>query len=445
MEQASVNRNKRRTLVALATLGVAGVIAPLVSGSATMRFKLVPPSKPVDLRYFGMHVMRLAVRQPWYPYSNSLTAWPAVQFGVLRPAYANWHNLQPKPGRWDFSNLDHYVSMAEQHGAEVMLNLCSPPQWASARPNEPSPWGLAAPGGAAEPLLIEDWRNYVRTVATRYKGRIRQYEFWNEANARGPKPFFTGTVDAAVELTCEAYRVLKEVDAANMLAGPAGSGSGFELNWMDEYLQKGAKNCLDKLSYHFYVANDRPESMIPYVNKVKSLAQKHGLSHLPLLNSETGWVIANEKSESSYVGADPAWTTLQPDQAAAYVARALIVGWALGLEGYHWFCWDHGSMGLIEPATKQIKPAGLAYGKTVEWLVGSTMTACEASQGVWTCSFRARSGSVFRIVWRESGNTATWVPPSAWGSREYESLDGVVKPLTAASSLLLGQNPVLIR
>lgn len=439
-----MNHNKRRSLVTLATLGAAGVIAPLVSGSATTPIKLVPPSRPVNLRYFGMHVMRLAVRQPWYPYSNSLTAWPAVQFGVLRPAYANWHNLQPKPGRWDFSNLDQYVSLAGQHGAEVMLNLCSPPQWASARPNELSPWGLAAPGGAAEPTLMEDWRNYVRRVATRYKGRIRQYEFWNEPNARGPSPFFSGTVDKAVELTCEAHRVLKEVDAANTLAGPAGTGRGVELNWVDDYLRKGAKDCLDKLSYHFYVANDRPENVIPYVDKVKSLAQKHGLSHLPLLNSETGWVIANEKSESSYVGADPAWTTLQPDQAASYVARAMIVGWALGLEGYHWFCWDHNSMGLIEPATKQIKPAGLAYGKTVEWLVGSTMTACESRGGVWTCTFRAQSGGVYRIVWRESGNPEAWSPPSVWKSRQYESLDGKVNLITT-TSLLLGQKPVLIR
>jgi hypothetical protein len=101
-------------------------------------------------------------------------------------------------------------------------------------------------------------------------------------------------------------------------------------------------------------------------------------------------------------------------------------------------------MGLVEPATKEIKPAGLAYGKTVEWLAGATMTGCESNQDVWTCSFQARSGSVFRIVWRESGNPKPWVPPSAWDSHEYESLDGKVTMITTAS-LLLGQKPVLIR
>lgn len=439
-----MNPGKRRALIALAALGATGLVAPLVSGGFSTRLKLAPPSRPVDLRYFGIHVQRLAIRQPWYPYGNSLTDWPAVRFGILRPAYANWHNLQPKPGRWNFSELDHYVSLAARYGAEVMLSLCSPPQWASARPSEKSPWGLAAPGGAAEPILIEDWRNYVHTVASRYKGRIRQYEFWNEPNARGHTPFFSGSVDTAVELTGVAYRTLKEVDTSNMLAGPAGTGRGVELEWLDEYLRKGAKDCLDKLSYHFYVANDRPESMIPYVGRVRALMQRHGLSHLPLVNTETGWVIANEKSEPSYIGADPAWTTLHPDQAAAYVARALIVGWALGLEGYHWFCWDHNSMGLIEPATKEIKPAGLAYGKTAEWLVGSTMTACESSAGIWVCTFQKQSGSVFRIVWRESGDPATWALPSVWNSREYESLEGKVNPIMTAS-LVLGQKPVLIR
>ena len=180
----------------------------------------------MNKRYFGMHIQRLATKQPWYPYGNSLTPWPQIEFGVLRPAYANWHNLQPEPRRWNFSLLDQYVAMAEQHGAEVMLSLMSPPPWASARPNEESPWGPGGIGGAAEPASMEDWRNYVHTVATRYKGRIRQYEFWNEPNARGPRPFFTGKLDKAVELTCIAYKTLKEVDAANTLAGPAGTGSG---------------------------------------------------------------------------------------------------------------------------------------------------------------------------------------------------------------------------
>lgn len=444
MNTPLMNPNRRHALLALASLGAGGVLSPWVAGGGLANTKLTPPGQPVGLDYFGLHVMRLAVRQPWYPLGNSLTAWPVVPFGVLRPAYANWHNLQPKPDRWNFSALDHYVALAEQHGAEVMLPLCSPPQWASARPNEKSPWGLAAPGGAAEPTLLSDWSRYVQTVAERYKGRIRRYEFWNEPNAIGHTPFFTGTIDDAVQLTGEAHRVLKSVDPENVLVGPAGVGQGKELNWVDEYLAKGAKDHLDALSYHFYAAHAAPEAMVDYVSRFRSLARKHGLDNLPLLNTESGWVIANEKSPSTHLGADERWPVLSQELAAAYISRALILGWALGLSGYHVFCWDHFSMGLVEPATKEIKPSGLAYGKTVEWLVGATMTGCESNQGVWICSFQAPSGNVFRIVWRESGNPKPWAPPSAWGSHEYESLDGKVALITTAP-LLLGQKPVLIR
>jgi hypothetical protein len=63
---------------------------------------------------------------------------------------------------------------------------------------------------------------------------------------------------------------------------------------------------------------------------------------------------------------------------------------------------------------------------------------------VWTCTFQAQSGGVFHIVWRESGNPEGWVPPSAWGSHEWESLDGVMNQLKT-TTILLGQKPVLIR
>ena len=444
MSEFQPNIDRRRTLLALASMGAAGMVAPLVNGQSPNR-RLTPPSRPVDLGYFGMHVMRLAVRQPWYSYGNLLTAWPSVPFGVLRPAYANWHNLQPKPGRWDFSALDQYVSMAGQHGAEVMLPLCSPPQWASARPDEKSPWGQAAPGGAAEPSSLSDWSRYVQTVAERYKGRIRRYEFWNEPNAIGHTPFFTGTVETAVALTVEARRVLKSVDPANTLAGPAGTGRGKELNWVDVYLAGGAKDHLDALSYHFYVAHGAPEAMIDYVSRFRALMSKHGLGDLPLVNSESGWVIANEKSPSSHLGADDNWPVLSQDMAAAYVSRALILGWALGLAGYHLFCWDHFSMGLVEPTTKEIKPAGVAYGKTVEWLLGATMTSCELDHGVWTCALRQTDGSKARIVWRDHDGQSPWAIPGTWGAASAQFLDGIRQTLTPGpTQIALGPQPVLL-
>lgn len=444
MNAPPVKMNRRHAIFTLASLSVGGLLSHRVAGDELVSTRLVPPERPIGLDYFGLHVMRLAVRQPWYPLGNSLTTWPAVPFGILRPAYVNWHNLQPKPDRWNFSALDHYVNVAEQNGAEVMLPLCSPPQWASARPNEKSPWGPSAPGGAAEPTLLSDWTHYVRTVAERYRGRIRRYEFWNEPNAIGHTPFFTGTVDDAVQLTREAYRVLKSVGAENILVGPAGVGQHKELNWLETYFSKGVKDSLDALSYHFYVPRTTPEAMLDYVSRFRTLTRRHGLGNLPIMNTESGWVIANEDSPTTHLGADETWPVLSQELAAAYVSRALILGWALGLLGYHMFCWDHFSMGLVEPATKKIKAAGLAYGRTVEWLVGTTMTACESNQGVWICTFLTRSGSAFRIVWRQSGHPKPWALPSVWSGNEYETLDGDVS-LIKTATLLLGQKPVLIR
>ena len=126
--------------------------------------------------------------------------------GGLWDAYVTWPNLEPARGKWDFSRLDKYVAIAEKRGVSILLPLGLTPAWASARPAEASNY---KPGNAAEPSNLELWRNYVRTVASRYKGRIRTYELWNEPNI--PK-FFSGSVDMLVKLTQIAREELKKVD-----------------------------------------------------------------------------------------------------------------------------------------------------------------------------------------------------------------------------------------
>ena len=103
---------------------------------------------------------------------------------------------------------------ARESQCPILLPLANT-GWASARPTEASAY---KPGNASEPVNMEDWRRYVRKVGERYKGRIRHYEIWNEPNL---PPRFTGSISKVVELTCDAYKILKSIDPQIQVVSPA--------------------------------------------------------------------------------------------------------------------------------------------------------------------------------------------------------------------------------
>lgn len=353
-------------------------------------------------------------------------------------AYVVWPNLEPEKGQWKFDTLDKYVAMANLAGVDILLPLAFSPAWASARPTERSAY---RPGYAAEPLDMDNWRNYVRTVGTRYKGRIRAYELWNEMNL---KSFYTGTPDKMIEMARIAYETLKQIDPDITVVSPSVTDGDTE--WLDTYLAKGGGQYADAIGYHFYVPKHSPEAMLPVIGRVQQVMRKYGLANKPLWNTETGWWIKNNSVTQRIGAAGHDWLQLDERQAAAYVSRALILGWSAGVSRFYWYAWDNIDMGLIDAADKSIKPAGLAYARTEGWLVGSIISGCSETAVRWVCDLKDAEGHPAHIAWREEGSDREWSIPPAWGAKEIEMLDGQILKLSpGAATIQLGQSPVLIR
>ena len=372
-------------------------------------YVLRPEAAVIPKEYFGLHMHR----------ADTVTPWPKVPFGSWRlwDAYVAWPNLEPVQGKWDFSRLDRYVAMARLTGVEILLPLGLTPRWASARPNETSAYG---PGLAAEPFSLQQWRNYVRIVAERYKGRIKLYEIWNEPNDRS---FFTGSIQKMVELVAEANTVLKAVDPGIRILSPAVTGGGEHVLWLDRFLDAGGKKYIDVIAYHFYVAEGKPESMLELVAAVRKIKAKHGLNAIPVWNTESGWLIENREPAPA-TRDSPGWLKLSADDGAAYVARAMILAWAAGVERYYWYAWDGESMGLIEPSSKSMKLAGVAYGQIARWLQGSTLKECNANRGIWTCEIVDKATQPAWIVWSEDNEQQKFKVPPGKVINEIELLDG---------------------
>lgn len=366
--------------------------------------------------------------------------WPAnMPLGSWRNFNSAWVKVEGGEGRWDFEELDKNIELAGQHRTPVVLVLGTTPTWASARPKEEGYNPPHAPkGSAAEPRRLEDWQNYVRTVATRYKGRVQYYELWNEPNV---KRAFSGTIDQLLRLNREAYRVLKAVDRDIVVVSSALAPCCNSFDYLDAYLAKGGGQYADVIGYHFYVAPRPPEAMLPDIKKVKWLMAKHGVAK-PLWNTETGWRVIN--SDKNIGDEQWAGSHLAAEDGAAYVARSYILSWAAGVERLYWYAWGHRSMGMTEYDGKTPKPIAIAFRETRNWLVGSRMIGCgNDKENTWSCEIMRDGGYRGRILWNPDKKITVEVG-DAENVRHWRDLGGQVHLLNGARCIEVGASPILV-
>lgn len=350
---------------------------------------LQPPKAAIPASYFGMHIHHLA--------DQVSTPWPNLPIPQWRLWDANvtWADLEPSKGQWRFEKLDASVSLAQQHGTGLLLTLGGCPTWASSRPQLKSSY---SPGFSAEPSNIEDWREYVRIVASRYKGRIQAYEIWNEPNWTA---FWSGSMEQMLALTKEASEVIRKVDPKAIVLSPSPATSD-GIAWLTEFLKKGGGQYVDVIAFHFYVGAQTllPEEMLPVIQRVQQVLAASGLGNKPVWNTETGW-LPPAKFDSD-------------ELAAAFLARAYIVSWAAGIQRFYWYAWDNQYVTLVtyKVDTGTVTPAGHAYEIIQQWLVGTSMNSCaESGDHTWTCQLN-RAGKNQWIVWNTQGSSKFDVPPN---------------------------------
>ena len=314
------------------------------------------------------------------------------------------------------------MALAERHNVGILLPLGLTPQWASARPQEKSTY---QPGNAAEPRDIDDWRNYVKTVASRYKGRIREYEIWNEPNS---KSFWSGDIEQMIDLTREAAKIIHGIDPGAKIVSPAATTMN-GVPWLVEFLSKGGGQFVDVIGFHLYVTPQAPETMILLIREVKRAMNEYGAAGKPLWDTETGW--SGPKPFPS------------PQLAASYLMRAELLAWANGVERMYWYAWDNHawvSLQTTEADNRTLTAAGKAYGVVRDWLVGANLYECaEKSKGLWICSL-AREGNRQLIAWSTTG-TKTFNPDLP--VKSLTTLSGESRN-TNGAEIEVGPEPILL-
>ncbi len=360
---------------------VAALLQPTNWGVASAQIN--GPVEAVPASYFGMHIHTPLDHTPWpdLPFTN-WRLWDTV---------TTWANLEPQKGEWYFQRLDRLVALAAQHHVEVLLCLGQTPAWASSNPAAPP---ADRQGQTAPPKNLEDWRNYVRTVVRRYRGKIHAYEIWNEPNL---DLFYSGDIHTMVELTREAAQIIHSTDPTALVVSP--SFTGMEgVQTLREFFRQGGAQYVDVVGYHFYVTPDAPEQIPVLAQKVHSAMAAYHIQ-LPLWNTEIGWSKPKDFANDY--------------EASAYVARSLLLSWASGIARFYWYAWDnHGWVTLELTDEKDLRANANAFAyKTMEsWMLGKRVESCAASgDGTWVCRLSGALSDAY-IFWNPAHAARLTIP-----------------------------------
>jgi len=390
-------------LVIAGCRGLTGAVPSNISAGA---------NAPVTQR-FGMHM------------HDAIHHWPSVTFGYWRvwDAGVSWPQVETARGVYDFSLLDQYVALAEQHNVKIIYCLGNTPQWGSTDPNHVGTQEL--PGATASPTNIQDWKDYVNTVATRYKGKIDAYEIWNEVDLSG---YWTGSVSQMVQMVQTAYQTIKQADPAAIVLSPslvAGNGK----QYMKDFFNAGGVLYSDAVAYHLYDTQMKPEdTVVDVYEPTLAIAKQFGKQ---IWDTEVGW--------------GPFGTFPSQQAEAAFTARTLILQAAEGINVIVWFAWDDRGpwvhLDFVGPDFQTPTPAAIAFNQVQAWLLDSSISCSNTPDGTWQCPVVSSSGKHTYIVWISQG-TATFTIPSSWQVSNITDLTGSTKPISSGS-ISISTSPVL--
>ena len=135
---------------------------------------------------------------------RDLTLIKQAGFGWVKQGFG-WREIEGAcKNCFDWSFTDRIVDQVERHGLDLMVRLDHQPYWAGEYANGP-------------PANYEDFGDFVYAMASRYAGRIRAYEIWNEPNLSrewGERPPNPAEYTALLKI---GYERIKEADPNAMV------------------------------------------------------------------------------------------------------------------------------------------------------------------------------------------------------------------------------------
>ncbi len=210
----------------------------------------------------------------------------------------DFNDRRHEPYRSAWEKYDNIVELAGKYDLEIIARLSNPPAWSRAAGNEA--------GTLAPPDDYNDFGDFVHTVVSRYKGRIKYYQIWNEPNiypewGEGPV-----NPEEYTELLKIGYTRAKEADPEVVISSGA-LASTIELDlhphglndfiFLQRMYNAGAKDYFDVLTMQGYGLWSGPgdRRMRPRVINfsrpiyIRDIMIQNGDENKPIWISEMNW------------------------------------------------------------------------------------------------------------------------------------------------------------
>ena len=226
---------------------------------------------------------------------------------------SGWAKCEQKKGRYDFAWLDAIVDGMLEEGVRPWMNL-----------------GYGNPLYGAEKSLgskiftdsetMDAWLDFVEAIVTRYKGKVLEWEVWNEPNLGENKTNY----DVYAVLLSNTVEVIKRVEPDAVIIGFGLSRMPLEYTGkvLDLLKERNQLDMLDYISFHPYYEN--PDDAATGIEALMELVHSYS-PDIKLFQGECGcpavleWAHAlryNEWSEYSQ---------------AKWVARRMAFDWTHGI------------------------------------------------------------------------------------------------------------------
>jgi hypothetical protein len=421
------------TLAVLLTATTSASVPPPAGKDATRQQWITGPSwarapMPVKSTFFGVTI------------ASDLGEMPSFKTGAVRfwDSETRWAAIQPRRGEFDWTPLDRLVAGANHYGLPTLFVLGGTPEWAA-------PTARKAPyedgSRAAAPDDMRDWTTFVRTLVSRYRGRIEAYELWVLGN--DPR-FFNGPTETLVEMTRQADIIIKKADPKATVVCP-GMGQLWKAEGrrvLRRFAELGGYQYCDVASIKLYQqsAADPPETMLKILQVVDDVMRSANIRP-PLWSTGTTYDIALQKR-------------LDEQRSINYAVRYYLTG-LYGIESnlrrMYFYSWGNTKIPLVLQAAEGAPThAALAVETLQRWLAHARIRACGQGlpsglpSNVWQCEFivtDADGTHPARIRWTSTGTADTVAPPR---TRMIRRLDGSVTPVRPGDALPVGEQPLLI-
>ena len=363
-----------------------------------------------------------------------------------------WSDMEQSKGNWLFTGADLAVQEAQQRGIKILGILGGAPSWAN---------GGHEPNYPPNSSHMNDWKNYIHTLCSRYKGKISAWELWNEENI---SQFWQPTPNSAayVSLVSQTTPTIRADDpnATIVMGGMAGLGYGY----LHECLDAGVAKYVDALAYHPY-----PETIgggtDPYeyycrlaVSLVRSLISQHTTKHLGIWLTELGW------------GTGPSPVTKGVDEytQACYLLRTFINYADTDVNRVIWYNIYDGFLdpyGLLrndmsrKPSFNYYHVFQDVFGSATSSAKGAASYSCSDPSTLEAHSFNIAGGALALAVWKSdnAADSATLtmsspnygrpvtVDPATGAERTTQGVSVAADGRVSVRNLAVGKRPVILK